>query len=285
MAGYSANKIIDFTNSISRDIKGYFKKNWLNCIKSLFLFGLITYSSGLLGMNVWYYKYGTEEHRYFPKMNFGIDIVGGHQLTVAIDSSGIIDDFVKQNLSLADNVCKENHIVCDVRKDGNDIVIGYKTRQFKKDIIEFRKVFNQEGLPVEVLTKNKNKESYDILMKIDILQKVQEKIISDTTDKAISILKNRIDGVGVKEINIQRYGADKIVILVPEGVDINRIYYECLLGSANDEYGCKPYLLLGQAILSGIGCKPNKTRALRWFKKARDDGQKLPDEVKKIMEE
>ena len=63
MAGYSANKIIDFTNSISRDIKGYFKKNLLNCIKSLFLFGLITYSSGLLGMNVWYYKYGTEEHR------------------------------------------------------------------------------------------------------------------------------------------------------------------------------------------------------------------------------
>lgn len=89
-----------------------------------------------------------------------------------------------------------------------------------------------------------------------------------------------------------RWGVINYIIYVwegiakaPEGVDINRIYYECLLGSANDEYGCKPYLLLGQAILSGIGCKPNKTRALRWFKKARDDGQKLPDEVKKIMEE
>ena len=152
MAEYSANKIIDFTNSIIRSVRFYFEKNWLNFIKSLFLFGLITYSSGLLGMNIWYYKYGTEEHRYFPKMNFGIDIVGGHQLTVAIDSTGIIDDFVKQNLSIAENVCKENNIICDIKKDGNNIVIGYKTRQFKKDIVEFRKIFNQEGLPVEVLT-------------------------------------------------------------------------------------------------------------------------------------
>lgn len=71
----------------------------------------------------------------------------------------------------------------------------------------------------------------------------------------------------------------------PEGVDINRMYYECLLGSANDECGCKPYLLLGQAVLNGIGCKPNKKKALRWFKKAIDDGQELPDSVKKIMEE
>ena len=216
-------QIIGFTKNIKRNIKNYLKKNWFNLIKSFCLFSLITYSSGLVGMNIWYYKYGMEEHGYFPKMNFGIDIVGGHQLTVAIDSTGVINDFVKQNLSIAENVCKENHIICDVKRDGNDIVIGYQTRQFKKDIIEFRKVFNQEGLQVEVLTKNKNKESYDILMKIDISQKVQEKIISDTTDKAISILKNRIDGVGVKEINIQRYGADKIVILVPEGVDINRI--------------------------------------------------------------
>ena len=224
MAGYSANKIIDFTNSIIRSVRVYFEKNWLNFIKSLFLFGLITYSSGLLGMNIWYYKYGTEEHRYFPKMNFGIDIVGGHQLTVAIDSTGIIDEFVQQNLSIAEDICKENHIICDVKKDGNNIVIGYKTRQFKKDIVEFRKIFNQEGLQIEVLARNKQNEGYDeVVMKVDISQKAQEKIISDTTDKAISILKNRIDGVGVKEINIQRYGADKIVILVPEGVDINRI--------------------------------------------------------------
>ena len=216
-------QIIGFTKNIKRNIKNYLKKNWFNLIKSFCLFSLITYSAGLVGMNIWYYKYGMEEHGYFPKMNFGIDIVGGHQLTVAIDSTGVINDFVKQNLSIAENVCKENHIICDVKRDGNDIVIGYQTRQFKKDIIEFRKVFNQEGLQVEVLTKNKKKDSHDVLMKIDISQKVQEKIISDTTDKAISILKNRIDGVGVKEINIQRYGADKIVILVPEGVDINRI--------------------------------------------------------------
>ena len=180
-------QIIGFTKNIKRNIKNYLKKNWFNLVKSFCLFSLITYSAGLVGMNIWYYKYGMEEHGYFPKMNFGIDIVGGHQLTVAIDSTGVINDFVKQNLSIAENVCKENHIICDVKRDGNDIVIGYQTRQFKKDIIEFRKVFNQEGLQVEVLTKNKNKESYDILMKIDISQKVQEKIISDTTDKAITI--------------------------------------------------------------------------------------------------
>ena len=224
MAEYSTGKIIDFSNSICRNVKSYFKKNWLNCIKSLCLFSLITYSAGLIGMNVWYYKYGMDEIKIFPKMNFGIDIVGGHQLTVAIDSTGVIDDFIGQNVSMVENVCKDSNIVCNIKSDGNGILISYQAQQFKRDIVEFRKIFNQEGLQIEVLARNKRNEGYDeIVMKVDISQKVQEKIISDTTDKAISILKNRIDGVGVKEINIQRYGADKIVILVPEGVDINRI--------------------------------------------------------------
>ena len=71
----------------------------------------------------------------------------------------------------------------------------------------------------------------------------------------------------------------------PEGVDLERLYYECLIASANDEYGGHQYALLGQAILNGIGCEPNKKEAIRWFKKAVDDGQELPDEIIEMIED
>lgn len=220
----SVRQIINFINNIERKVKNYLKKNWFNCVKSLCLFSLITYSACLVGANVCYYKYGTEKKSFFPKMNFGIDIVGGHQLTVAIDSTGIVDDFLKQNILNVNNVCKDNNIVCEIKKDGGNIVVGFKTRKFKKDIAELRKLFNQESLTLDVISKNRQKNGYDdVVVMVEFSRKMQEKIISNTADKAISILKNRIDGVGVKEINIQRYGTDKIVILVPEGVDIEKI--------------------------------------------------------------
>ena len=71
----------------------------------------------------------------------------------------------------------------------------------------------------------------------------------------------------------------------PKGTDLARLYYECLLNDANDEYGCNQYLLLGQALLNGIGCEPNKEEAIKWFHKAQDYGYRLPDVVRELLDE
>lgn len=85
-------------------------------------------------------------------------------------------------------------------------------------------------------------------------------------------------------INYILYAWDGITRM-PENVDLKRVYYECLLGSVHDENGCEPYGLLGHAVLKGIGCEPDEKEALRWFKKALEAGEELPDEVMDFIED
>lgn len=46
---------------------------------------------------------------------------------------------------------------------------------------------------------------------------------NDILTKAILVLENRLNGLGTKDINTQRYGSDKIVIVVPSSVNIESI--------------------------------------------------------------
>ena len=205
------------------NILSFFKKKWVSILKSFSLLFVITYSTCLFGANIGYYKYGSNEKWLFPKVNFGIDIVGGNQLTVAIDSSEVIKEFFGSVQDDIEGSCKQQNLKCSISKKNNAFYIDVNLESFAKKnkdiLVNFRKYISQDYLDLEVLRNDKKKLSF----KVEITDKIKDRIIMDTTDKAISILKNRIDGVGVKEISVQRYGRDKIVILVPQSVNIERI--------------------------------------------------------------
>lgn len=204
---------------ILNKITTFFKKKWKHLLKSFSLLFIITYSSCILGANIGYYKYDVENTKFLPKINFGIDIVGGNQLTALIDSTNVINEFYNNTIEDINSICKEQQLSCNINKLNNQIEIEINTKEKKQVITEFRKVFNNYGLPVDVVSNKNN----NLRLSISFSKKVLDKIIADTTDKAITILKNRIDGIGVKEISIQRYGFDKIVILIPQGSNIERI--------------------------------------------------------------
>ena len=203
-----------------RKLKHFEIKKAKRPLKYISLLLITCYSIAVVFSILFYYKKGAEEIKLFPKISFGIDIVGGNQLTVAIDSTGVMKGFKTNLLDTINLICKENKVVCDVKNTNNqvDILIRNTSKNTtKKLLMELRQGVG--GASVDVISKNDDKLS--VIVKIT--EKVYEKTIADTTDKAIAILKNRIDGVGVKEIAIQRYGTDKIVILIPQGVDVNRI--------------------------------------------------------------
>jgi preprotein translocase subunit SecD len=205
------------------NILSFFKKKWVSILKSFSLLLIITYSACLLGANIGYYKYNSNEKWFFPKVNFGIDIVGGNQLTVAIDSSEVVKEFLDTVYDDIENSCKQQNLQCKITKKNNlfytDVDVGNVEKKNKDILLNFRKSLSQEYLDLDVLKNNNEKLTFSV----EITDKIKDRIIMDTTDKAISILKNRIDGVGVKEISVQRYGSDKIVILVPQSVNIERI--------------------------------------------------------------
>ncbi len=206
-------------NKILNKIITFLKKKWKYLLKSFSLLLIITYSACICGANIGYYKYDIEVKKFLPKITFGIDIVGGNQLTALIDSTDVVNEFYSNIIEDINSLCKDKQLVCNINKSNNKIEIDINTQEKKQVIIEFRKLFNNYGLSVDVVSNKNNNLKLAILFS----KKVLDKIISDTTDKAITILQNRIDSVGVKEISIQRYGFDKIVILIPKGSNIERI--------------------------------------------------------------
>ncbi|GEM_PF-264184 len=212
--------------SFFEKMRSFFHRNQ-NVVKGSFLFAVVVYFVLLFGANIGYFKYNKQEILVFPKITFGIDIVGGNQLTIAVDTSGVVDENIENSKEFIKNFCKEKGADCVISsgnrdKEGYFIATkfdfkGQEDNKIKKVIGELRGVFNQFNIKV---VKNVFPE---LEIEILISKDAMAKIIADTTDKAISILKNRIDGVGVKEIAIQRYGADKIVILIPNGVDVNGV--------------------------------------------------------------
>lgn len=192
-------------------------------VKCGFLFLIVAYSIAVFSANISYYVRGMSELKWLPKISFGIDIVGGNQLTVAIDSSGVIDEYLENNIETIKLVCDEKKLKCETKNtqsDGADavnVVVSGDKEGVKSVLGELRK--NMGNINTNIVSKSDEKLVFDVVLS----ENLKENIVSDATDKAIAILKNRIDGVGVKEISIQRYGADKIVLLVPQGVDIGRI--------------------------------------------------------------
>ena len=195
----------------------------LRTTKCCVLFFIVACSISVFAANISYYGRGKSELKWLPKISFGIDIVGGNQLTVAIDSSGVINEYLDNNIETIKIVCNEQKLNCDVKKTKNDsvdavnVVVSGDKEKVKNVLNELRK--NIGNINTNITSKSDEKLVFDVILN----ERLKENIISDATDKAIAILKNRIDGVGVKEISIQRYGSDKIVLLVPQGVDISRI--------------------------------------------------------------
>ena len=214
----------------------FFLKQNLKVVKLCGLTVLVFYSIGVVLFNILYYKYQKQENILFPKINFGIDIVGGKQLTIAVDTSGVVDELSNNNNDFLQNFCKEKKVNCKIQNNNGNFLItatrgtAINTKQDNKQFIrEIRSYLNNYN--VEVL-RNDDKE---LVISSVVSQKGIDGIIADTTDKAISILKNRIDGVGVKEIAIQRYGTDKIVILTDQTGESENgyLYLSKVLGSNN----------------------------------------------------
>lgn len=198
----------------------------------------VCYSVAVFVANILYYKCGKKEVYFFPKINFGIDIVGGNQLTLSIDVSGAVQNVINNNQEFLLHYCEDKKFKCNFsqNEDGGFLVTIAKSslkradlqKQPSKNAHEFKeqKQFIKElrsymdaVYDIDVVKSN---EKF-FIVRANINQKGFKKMLSDITDKTILILKNRIDGVGINEIAVQRYGSDKIVILVPRGVDILRI--------------------------------------------------------------
>ena len=169
-----------------------------------------------------------------PKITFGLDIVGGNQLTIAVDVKDVVQDFYHNTQNTLLSICGDFNADCSVVDNNSFSFVVNVARRVSVlnnqqpgnvSVKEFKKHFLRSLRGALVLhdVSVVNKDNNAFVLRLTLSNDMLNKMLADITDKAIAVLKSRVDGVGVKEVSVQRYGKDKIVILVPQGVDINRI--------------------------------------------------------------
>lgn len=151
-----------------------------------------------------------------PHFNLGIDLVGGSNIIVEVDTQYYANSkldqaqFVVSNLLRGDNVKYGNlHI-----SQTDDFGVVFESND---EIKKIRKAFSGNELFIEKLEGKDN--TYIAKYSKDSAEKDKYKLISQT----LEVLRNRIDPTGTKEITMYIQGNNKIAIEIPSNANVDQI--------------------------------------------------------------
>ncbi len=131
----------------------------------------------------------------FPKINLGLDLIGGLHLSLEPD----LDTYMKEKYeSIAKEFARFN---------------DFKVKSVSKDGIVFEDSDNLNFKELDSVDKKLVIDRKAQLVKYDdeAIKAIQDEVIAN----GISIIRNRIDALGTREINIYRASSDTVVLQIP----------------------------------------------------------------------
>ena len=153
--------------------------------------------------------YNTKEAKFLinQKVNFGLDLRGGVSLMIQAN----LDDYIKEKFLLNAEQFKNKLKSSNIDFDNWDLKENYL--KFSINTIK-----NKDALKeVKNLLKNKDfvldESGDDFVMKFD--SEYIQRLTSDVLNQSIEIIRKRVDSVGTKEVEIQTFGKDMILLQVP----------------------------------------------------------------------
>jgi preprotein translocase subunit SecD len=176
--------------------------------------------------------YNTKEAKFLvnQKVNFGLDLRGGVSLTIQAN----LDDYIKEKFLLNAEQLKNK------LKGSN---LDFNNWDLKENYLKFSiNVNKNKDTLKEVKNLLKNKEFVldesgdDFIIKFD--NEYIERLTSDVLNQSIEIIRKRVDSVGTKEVEIQTFGKDMILLQVPGLSDPKEI--KKIIGK-----NCKAYFSYG----------------------------------------
>lgn len=158
---------------------------------------------------------------YFPKVNLGLDLVGGMHFTLRPDfEKYVVDKYRKISLEI------EKQNFADVLNSNEKGIFLTNT---KPELDKHIKTIDQS---LEYNHTNKM-----VFFTSSYLEQLQ----SDLTQQSLHIVRNRVDGIGTREINLYRGGFETIILQIPNMTDEGSV--RSLLGKTAklDFYMTMPY--------------------------------------------
>ena len=148
------------------------------------------------------------------RVKLGLDLQGGMRVVLEVDILKLVDDLAKNK---DDNF---RRVITDVRNEATETDVSV--------IPVFAKKFQDSGIRLSRYYRNIRDEDATI---IGWLESEAEKSV----DRAIEIVRNRVDQYRVSEPNIQKQGGRRIIVELPGVKDENEVR-QLLKGTAKLEF-------------------------------------------------
>ncbi len=156
------------------------------------------------------------EHWFSRPLQLGLDLVGGSYVLYEIDEEKFKEQLANRKfISLKNSLASQEIPVLSLERKGvtgEFVFVSDRSLNKAKDILS-----NDPDLVIEGI--NYETKSLIVTYKPSNL----EKIAIESTDRAVEIIRNRVDQFGVAEPVIQRLGARRVLVELPGVKDLDRV--------------------------------------------------------------
>jgi len=160
------------------------------------------------------------------KVPLGLDLQGGSHLLLEMDTNIVDKTFYETLIRNVQRILSDNNINSDVDEvNGDEAEVVVRAASYIPLSIsaKLKEIAKESGV---TLTTKKQGEGTDIILAMSVALK--EKVHNDAMNRAMEIVRRRVDDQGTKEISLQRSGENRIALQMPGVQDPD--YVKELLG-------------------------------------------------------
>lgn len=161
-------------------------------------------------------------------MKLGLDLRGGVHFLLAVDMQAVLDKQLNDSAQQLRALLRENHI----RYQG--VSVDAANQQIRLSLRDNNDVVASEKLITQKLPElQQSAEGLSLTLKLTDVQ--QKQVREEALQQNLTIIRNRVNEIGVAEPLVQRQGADRIVVQLP-GVQDTALAKEILGATASLEF-------------------------------------------------
>jgi preprotein translocase subunit SecD len=151
---------------------------------------------------------------WFHPVTLGLDLQGGSYLLMQVDTNALVKEQLESLAAVVRPALRENKIYAKIAIEDNLLQVKLVNADQITDAREL--IRKQDATPLDI-------EADGSLLKIGYSEKAIAEMTAQAVDQSVEIVRKRIDEMGTKEPQIQKQGADRIVIQLPGVQDPSEI--------------------------------------------------------------
>ncbi|MCK5885677.1 MAG: protein translocase subunit SecD, partial [Alcanivorax sp.] len=141
-------------------------------------------------------------------MSLGLDLRGGVHFLLEVDMEAVVSMAIDRYYNELRTVLREDRLYKSIRKEGNLLVVSFKTENLKT---EAKKLIKDKLSDLNIVEGSET----DLQLSLEISSDAQSAAKSSALKQNITTLRNRVNELGVAEPIIQRQGSERIVVQLP----------------------------------------------------------------------